>query len=295
MKVRGVDVQVAQINMSWEFLLDMIPDAISILDREYRILRINKAMADRLGTTQENAIGRTCYEIVHGAAPSPEFCPFTKMLKDGREHSAEVFEPNLGGHFIVSVSPLYNVARQVIGAIHVARDITSQKKAEQALLEVNIGLERCVAERTAELTEKAKELEVVNAALRVLIELREQDRKEIQESVIHNIKATVWPYLKRMRNCGPTTEQRDCISLIENSFVNIVTPFSRSLTDRSLGISHAQIRVAELVKAGMTNKEIADSLHISEGTVRSHRQELRKKLGLTNRKANLRIYLQSIL
>ena len=161
-------------------------------------------------------------------------------------------------------------------------------------MEVNSGLERRVAERTAELMEKAQNLEEVNSALRVLLQRREQDRKEIQESVILNLKATVWPHLKKMRNCGLTKEHSDCIGLIENSLVNIVSPFTRSLADRSLGISHAQIRVAELVKTGMTNKEIADSLHISEGTVRSHRQELRKKLGLTNHKANLRVYLQSL-
>jgi DNA-binding NarL/FixJ family response regulator len=82
--------------------------------------------------------------------------------------------------------------------------------------------------------------------------------------------------------------------MIENSIVNIVSPFTRGLADRAIGISPAQIRVAEMVRSGMTNKEIADTLYISEGTVRSHRQELRRKLKLTNNKANLRAYLQSL-
>ncbi len=294
LNVPDVEIHGAQININWATLLDAIPDAIAILDREYRVLRINKTMADRLGVAPKDAIGRTCYEIVHGAAVPPSFCPLAKLREDGREHSTEVFEPNLGGHFIVTVSPLYDEARRVVGAIHVARDITLRKEAEQALFEANEDLERRVAERTAELVEKTKSLEEVNTALRVLLQRREQDRKEVQESVIHNIKTVVWPYLNRLRNYGLTKELSDCVGLIENSLVNIVSPFTRGLADRSPGISPAQIRVAEMVLSGMSNKEIARSLYISEGTVRSHRQELRKKLGLTNNKTNLRAYLKSL-
>jgi PAS domain S-box-containing protein len=292
--VPDVEIPDVQIKMNWESMFDVIPDAIAILDRDYILRRVNKTMADRLGVTPENAIGGICYEIVHGADAPPSFCPFAKLLEDGGEHSAEIFERNLGGHFIVSVSPLYDASRQVIGAIHVARDITLRKKAEQALFAANEDLERRVAERTAKLTEKTKSIEEVNTALRVLLQQREQDRKEIQESVIYNIKTMVWPYLNRMRSFGLTEEQSDCIGMIENSLGNIVSPFIRGLSDRSLGISPAQIRVAEMVRSGMTNKEIATSLYISEGTVRSHRQELRKKLGLTNNKVNLRVYLQSL-
>jgi len=294
LNVPDVEIPGAQININWEYMFDVIPDAISILDREYRIRRVNKTMADRLGVAPRNAIGRTCYEIVHSVAAPPSFCPLTKLLEDGLEHSAEIFELNLGGHFIVSVSPLYDEAGRAIGAIHVARDITLRKEAERALSEANDGLERRVVERTGELVEKTKSLEEVNAALRVLLQQREQDRKEIQESVVHNIRTKVWPYLNRMRNCGLTKEQSDCIGMIENSIVNIVSPFTRGLADRAIGISPAQIRVAEMVRSGMTNKEIADTLYISEGTVRSHRQELRRKLKLTNNKANLRAYLQSL-
>lgn len=292
--VPDVEIPNAQININWESIFDVIPDAISIIDREYMIRRVNKTMADRLDVTPESAIGGICYEIVHGSDAPPSFCPLAKLLEDGKEHSAEIFERNLGGHFIVSVSPLYDAARQVIGAIHVARDITLRKKAEQALFEANEDLERRVAERTAKLVEKTKGIEEVNTALRVLLQQREQDRKEIQESVIHNVKTTVWPYLNRMRSFGLTEEQSDCIGMIENSLGNIVSSFIRGLSDRSLGISPAQIRVAEMVRSGKTNKEIAASLYISEGTVRSHRQELRKRLGLTNNKANLRVYLQSL-
>ncbi|HYA41949.1 MAG TPA: PAS domain-containing protein [Syntrophobacteraceae bacterium] len=294
LNVPHVGISEAQVNINWESVFDVIPDVISILDREYRLRRINKTMADRLGVTPGNAIGRACYEIVHNAAAPPSFCPFSKMLEDGREHSVEIFEPNLRGHFIVSVSPLYDDAGQVIGAVHVARDITLRKEAEQALLEANRGLEQRVAERTAELAKKTKSLEEVNMTLRVLLEYRERDRKETQESIIDNIKIKVLPYLNRMRKFGLTKELNDYISMIENDLKDIVSPFIRGLADKSLGISPAQIRVAEMVRSGMTNKEIANCLHISEGTVRSHRQVLRKKLGLTNNKANLRAYLQSI-
>ena len=124
-----------QATKNWEYTFDAVPDLISILDTEYRIVRANKAMAARLGVTPEECVGLTCYQVVHGTDEPPSFCPHRQLLKNGLENTAEIYEDYLGGHFLVSVSPLHDSEGKVIEGIHVARDINERKQAEERLKE----------------------------------------------------------------------------------------------------------------------------------------------------------------
>ena len=119
----------------WERTFDSVPDLIALLDGEHRIIRTNKAMAGRLGVTPEQCPGLVCYRQVHGAEGPPETCPHSMTLADGREHTAEVYEERLGGHFLVTTTPLRDERGTMTGTVHVARDITGRKKSEAALQE----------------------------------------------------------------------------------------------------------------------------------------------------------------
>jgi len=123
-----------QATRHWEYTFDAMPDLIAILDCEYRIVRTNKAMAERLGTIPEKCTGLTCYSAVHGTSEPPSFCPHRQLLKDGLEHTAEVHEDCLGGCFLVSVSPIHDSKGNLIGSVHISRDINERKRAEEALI-----------------------------------------------------------------------------------------------------------------------------------------------------------------
>jgi PAS domain S-box-containing protein len=133
-----------QATSNWEYTFDAVPDPIAILDNKYRVVRVNRAMAARLGVTPEECVGVICYRAIHGTDKPPSFCPHRQLLKDKLEHIREVREDNLGGDFIVSVSPLFNSEGKITGCIHVARDINERKQAEEALKKAHGSLEEKV-------------------------------------------------------------------------------------------------------------------------------------------------------
>ena len=134
-----------QAKEEWEQTYNTVPDLVAILDDQHRIVRANRAMAERLGVTPEQCVGLRCYEAVHGTTEPPDFCPHAQTCRDGQEHTAEVHEPRLGGHFLVSTTPRFDEQARLIGAVHVARDITQRKRDEEER-EIAAGFLRLVNE-----------------------------------------------------------------------------------------------------------------------------------------------------
>ena len=208
-----------------------------------------------------------------------------------------------------------------IGNIVTLRDITARKKAERALQNYQDQLEELVQERTAELGEanqrlaqeveerkraekalrrreielkaQSRHLEEVNTALRVLLKQREEDKNELQQSLHSNVKDLVRPYLSELGRTRLSTRQQTLLRILESNLNNIVSPFISRLSSQFATFTPMEIRVANLIKEGKTNKEMTDLLLISKNTVLFHRHNIRKKLNLTKTAINLRTHLLS--
>ncbi len=155
-------------------------------------------------------------------------------------------------------------------------DITERKKAEK------------------ELEIKTSNLEEANAALKVLLKRREEDKAEFEESVLLNVKELVEPYVEKVKNSGLDERQKGYMAILESNLHDVISQFSRTLSSKYLDLTPGEIQVANLVKLGRTAKEIARLLNLSPATICFHRRNIRKKLGLKNKKANLRSYLLSL-
>ena len=118
----------------WERTFDSVPDLIMILDKGFRIVRVNKSLAARVGVAPSALEGRTCYETVHGTDRPLNGCPHELAIRERKEQALEVVENNLGGEFAVTCTPLFDRDGEVVGAVHVARDITDRKRAQEAMV-----------------------------------------------------------------------------------------------------------------------------------------------------------------
>ena len=149
-------------------------------------------------------------------------------------------------------------------------------------------------EREKELENKTNHLEEVNTALKVLLKKREEDKTEIEEKIILNVKDLIMPYINKLENSGLSGKQKTFLDILESNLNDITSPVSRSLATTHLNFTPKEIQVANLIKEDKISKEIAELLYISESAVDFHRHNIRKKLGLVKKKINLKSYLQSL-
>jgi len=165
---------------------------------------------------------------------------------------------------------------------HLSREIAERKR-------VNLELQQ----KERELEYKSLNLEETNAALKVLLRQRKEDRLQLEEKVIANVREFVLPFIERLKQTGLTDTQSTFTGIIETNLKEITAPFSPKLSPRYMTLTPNEIHVVNLVKQGKRTREIADLLDRTYGTVGSRRCHIRKKIGIKGKKANLRTQLLS--
>jgi len=275
------------VQLQQKAILDNIPDIAWLKDRESRFIAVNEAFGKACGLKQEDVVGLTDLDIwpVDLAEKYREDdkrvieCGIRKQVeeplvdKDGREIWIETIK-----------TPIYNEEGEIIGTAGIARDITRRKRAEDDL-----------KKREKELEAKSRNLEEVNIALKVLLKRREDDRTELEEKVLANVKELVEPYIEKLKKTGLNSDQQAYATIIETHLNDIISPFLRNLTSKYTNLTPREIQIATLIREGKTTKEIADILNSSQGAIDFHRNNIRHKLGLKKKNANLRSYLLSLL
>ena len=129
--------QIVHAAREWRTTFDSITDMISIHDRNFRITRVNRALANALRREPKELIGKTCYQLFHNAEQPCSGCPHIRTLETKDPATLELFEPRLGIHLGIATSPILDDDGEVISSVHIATDITERKLAEQHLEEAN--------------------------------------------------------------------------------------------------------------------------------------------------------------
>jgi PAS domain S-box-containing protein len=175
---------------------------------------------------------------------------------------------------------------------------TSQLEAAMAKLEkVNDGLKKEIANRKQvekDLNAQTLNLEETNTALKIILKHREADKVELEDKVLANINELVKPYLDKLQKGRLTEKQQTYVNILISNIDDIVSPFAHNLSSKFLQFTPTELQVTNLIKQGKTTKAIADIMNLALSTVNFHRDNIRIKLGIKNKKANLRSYLISI-
>lgn len=122
---------IVQAKMEWEETFDSINDVILIIDKDFNIIQANKAAEKILGLSLSDILGQKYYKIYHGTEHPIEMCPACQSLKTGSASAVEFFKPEINKYLKVNAFPRFDKNNKIIGLVHIARDITAQKKVEE--------------------------------------------------------------------------------------------------------------------------------------------------------------------
>lgn len=262
-------------------LVENAPLGLVLLSSVGEILYLNPEFEKLFGYTQA--------EVVNIADWWELACPDTKdrsvLLKNLRETDGKPFLTDVackdGSHKHVRVQ-LVTLNDQ--SSFIAYEDVTAQKFYERALLK-----------REKELHEKSEKLEEMNSALRVILNRVNSDREEVENRVYANIRDLVMPYIDKLNTIMHNDVHKAYLNMVKTNLDNIVSTFAIQLTKQNINLTPREIQIANMINEDMTNKDIAAVLYISESSVEFHRHNIRKKLGIVDKKINLKTYLRGIL
>ena len=250
--------------IEWERTFDNIPDLIAILDGQHKIMRANRSMARKLGVTPEQCVGLTCFECVHGTRNPPEFCPHSQTMHDGQEHTMEVHEDRLDGDFLVSTTPLKDEQGQIVGSVHVARNITERKKLAERLEQYTKHLEQLVEERTRKLKDAERLATIGEVAGMVGHDIR---------NPLQTIEGALFLVKGELESMPPETEQtatlKEMISTIQeesgyiDKIVSDLQDYARQLTPKLEQLDFEQL-VAKTIMSMPVPENIETSITIED-------------------------------
>jgi len=266
------------------------PDAIYISDISGIFIDGNRSAEQLTGYSREELIGRNYFDL---DLLSPEQFPRALELLErniaGNPTGPDEFDLQCRDGQLKTVEictyPLYIEGERCV--LGVAHDVTGRKRAEAALNKARESLEVKVGERT-------QDLEEANAALRVLLKGRDEDRSALEESMLQNLHALVLPCIEKLKTGKLQQRQRGVLEILETNLRDITAPMMRAVTMQHLRFTPAEISVANCIRHGKSTREIAELLQLSIKTVHFHRENIRKKCGIRNKKMNLRTFLASL-
>ena len=271
-----------RIESKWEraeFITNSSRELMTLISRRYVFKAVNDAFCAAIGKTREQIIETNLAKI----SGRNRFYRVMKPKIDGCLKGRAIDEeewidyPVLGRrYFKVSYAPYCGPDGEVTHVSIIFHDMTERKKAED------------------DLRARSRELEETNTALHVVIRKISEKEDITEEKIRYNVNEMVIPYIEKLKQQLTGKRMFPVVETLEKNLYNIVSPLMRNLSVNRSRLTPQEMHIAELIKQGKTSQEIAMLLNISVRTVGTHRNNIRKKLKLTNQKDSLKSSLLSL-
>jgi ATP/maltotriose-dependent transcriptional regulator MalT len=228
-----------------------------------------------------------------------------RLSYGGREYRSKNYSPN-GTRMAQAIE----VRRRPRGFVEVSYLKAGPGPAGAEFLEEEKRLLKAIAELLGSIVEKketemslrrtsrelraqAAELQNKNIALKEIISQVELERKALQDQMRMNIELTVLPLLTKLESPDiPPEALRTYLHVVRQNLQDVTSSFSSRVSDERVRLSPREVEICDMIRNGLSNKQIAELMRISLLTVERHRHNIRKKLGIDNEKVNLASFLR---
>jgi len=278
----------------YRLLVESTPDWVWICDKDSRQTFSNKAVKRILGYEIHEILGIEALSLIHREDRKSVRKWFQKAKKQKKGWKGSVIRwQHKDGYirFLETIAePILDDKGNLIGYTGIDRDVTARKRSEKEFQKIHDKLN----EKTKKLEIKKKGLEEINTAMTVLLKKREEDKTELEDNVLTNVKELVEPYFEKIKKTKLDDQQETLFSIIESNLSEIISPFTRKMSLKYLNLTPTEIRIANLIRNGCSSKKIAELLNVSPRTIDTHRKNIRRKIGLQGQRGNLRSHLLSL-
>ena len=265
-------------------ILDSSPDSITVTDAEANIIDCNQATLDNLGyASKDELVGKNALETIAEKDHERAMKNLAIAIEKGAVHNIEYEIVRKDGHTFpanISAGAIKDASGKMTGFVAIAQNITQRKQAETAL-----------RESEAKLREQKLALEQKNIALGEIIAQIEIEKRKIKDDIAANASAILSPILEKLKT-DKTTEKY--IDLLRHHIEELTSSLGGRLLDIGVKLTAREVEICNMIKGGLSNRDISQLLGISNQTVEGHRKNIRKKLGLINKGVNLTSYLRGI-
>jgi PAS domain S-box-containing protein len=158
----------------------------------------------------------------------------------------------------------------------IVRDVTRRKQMEQTL------------------NTQTDELLKTNQALQAMLDYRETEKRIFEKTILTKLEERIFPYLRKLEKAKLSQNHASYLKIIQSNLNELIPSAQNTLTSAYVKLAPTEVKIADLIRLGNQTKEIADSLNLTPKTVSWYRGNIRKKLGLAQKKINLRTYLSSL-
>jgi PAS domain S-box-containing protein len=254
-------------------LFHAVGKGIILLDADGEVVKANQQASEMYGIPLEVLVGSK-FEVLTDAEGATTLRSARQKLFEGQRFNVEIISMYADGtqfpcqatmtRMDLDGAPLWPI---------ILRDITELKSMQNKI----------IAEK--------EQVEEMNVTLRNVLKSIEDDRNQTEAKLKERILNSLLPGLEKVRNEENPSAREGYLSLLREQLVSLSAGCSVELDGDLLKLSKTELKICQFIKAGLSGKEICDTLNLSFETIQTHRKNIRRKLGLKGKNNSLHLYL----